>query len=59
MQLPVIKARIRIKINGLETSVFKPAAVREVWLKHGHQYAATITETNVVIDRIRKEDKQN
>ena len=58
MQLPMIKARLRIKINGPPSSMFKPAAVREVWLKNGHQYAATITEKKVIIDRIRKEDKE-
>ena len=57
MQLPMIKAKLLIKINGPPTSMFKPAAVREAWLKDGHQYATTITETKVVIDRIRKEDK--
>ena len=58
MQLPMIKARLRIKINGPPTSMFKPAAVHEVWLKNGHQYATTITKTKVVIDRIRKEDNK-
>lgn len=37
MQLPIIKARLRIKINGPPTSKFKPAAVREAWLKNGHR----------------------
>ena len=59
MQLPIIKARLRIKINGPPTSMFKPAAVRDAWLKNGHQYATTITEKKLVINRIRKEDMEN
>ena len=59
MKLPIIKARLRIKTNGPPTSMFKPAAVREAWIKQGHQYAKTASETKVVINRIRKEDREN
>ena len=59
MKLPMIKARLRIKTNGPPTSMFKPAGVREAWIKDGHQYAQTASETKVVINRIRKEDREN
>ena len=52
MKLPMIKARLRIKSNG-------PPAIRDMWLKNGHQYAETVTEKKVVINRIRKDDKTN
>ena len=55
----MMKARLRIKSNGPPTSMFKPAAVREVWIKHGHEYAETITKKKVVIDRFRKENLKN
>ena len=54
----MIKARLRIKINGPPISMFKPKPVRELWLRRGHQYAATATEKKVVIQRVRKEDKE-
>ena len=59
MKLPMIKARLRIKSNGPPTSMFKPRAIRDMWLKNGHQYAETVTEKKVVINRIRKDDKTN
>ena len=58
MKLPMIKARLRIKTNGPPTSMFKPKAVRELWLKNGHQYAKTATQNKVVIERIRNEDRE-
>ena len=58
MKLPMIKSRLRIKINGPPTSMFKPKAVRHLWLKEGHQYAETATQKKLVINRIRKKDKE-
>eukprot|EP00493_Phyllostaurus_siculus_P023343 UN23679 len=59
MKLPMIKARLRIRSNGPPTSMFKPRAVRDMWLKNRHEYAATVTEKKVVINRIRNDDKTN
>jgi len=58
MKLPIIKARLRIKINGPPLSMFNPIPVRKLWLEKGHQYATTVTEKKLVIDRIRREDKK-
>ena len=58
MQLPMIKARLRIKVNGPPTSMFQPQPVRKMWLHKGHQYAETATK-KLVINCIRKQDKQN
>ena len=38
--------------------MFKPKPVRELRLWRGHQYATTETEKNVVIELVRKEDKE-
>ena len=59
MQLPMIKARLRIKVNGPPTSMFQPQPVRKMWLHNGHQYAETATKKKLVINRIRKQDKEN
>ena len=52
MQLPMIKSRLRIKVNGPPTSMFQPQPVRKMWLHKGHQYAETATKKKLVIDRI-------
>lgn len=39
--------------------MFKQRAVREMWLKNGHEYAETVTEQKVVINRNWKDDKKN
>ena len=36
MQLPMIKSRLRIKINGPPTSMFQPKDTRKVCLHKGH-----------------------
>ena len=36
MQLPIIQARLRIKINGPPLSLFEPGSVRKYWLAEGH-----------------------
>ena len=59
MQLPMIKARLRIKVNGPPTSMFQPKPIRQMWLRKGHQYAETATKKKLVINRIRKEAKEN
>jgi len=59
MQLPMITARLRIKINGPPLSKFNPTDVRKAWLAKGHQYAETATKTKVVIERIRKAASEN
>ena len=41
MQLPIIQARLRIKINGPPLSLFEPSGVRKYWLAEGHQVAQT------------------
>ena len=53
MKLPMIRARLRIKINGPPLSKFKPAFIRKLWLQKQHQYAVTASEQKVVIGRIR------
>jgi len=53
MELPMIRARLRIKVNGPPQSKFKPASIPKLWLTQGHQYAETITQKKLVIDRIR------
>ena len=58
MILPVIKAEFRIKINGSPVSCLKTKPVRELWLWRGHQCATTETDKKVVIERVRKEDKE-
>ena len=55
----MIKSRLRIKVNGPPTSMFQPQPVRKMWLHKGHQYAETATKKKLVIDRIRKQDKEN
>ena len=59
MQLPIIQARLRIKINGPPLSLFEPSSVRKYWLAEGHQVAQTVKEQKLVIDRIRKQDSEN
>ena len=58
MKLPIIKARLRTKLNGPPLSLFNPVPIRKLWLEFGHQYAQTITNKNLVIERIRKRDKK-
>ena len=36
MQLPIIQARLRIKINGPPLSLFERSSVRKYWLAEGH-----------------------
>ena len=38
--------------------MFKPKPVREMGLQRGRQYVTTATEKKVVIQRVRKEDKE-
>ena len=57
MDLPMIRARLRIKINGPPLSKFNPVPIRKKWIQKGHQYAETITMKKVVIDRIRAKDE--
>ena len=59
MKLPMISARLRIKINGPPLSKFKPKPIRTLWLMKGHQYSETATNKKVVIDRIRSDAHQN
>ena len=58
MKLPIIKARLRTKINGPPLSMFNPAPVRKLWLERGHQYADTVTKRKLVIERIRVNDRK-
>ena len=58
MGIPMIQARLRIKINGPSLSMFNVADVRKEWIKKGHQYAETITKKKLVLQRIRKEAKE-
>ena len=58
MKIPIIKARLRVKINGPPLSMFNPAPVRKLWLENGHQYAETVTKKKLVIDRIRVDDRK-
>ena len=58
MELPMISARLRVKANGPPLSKFKPKEVRDLWISKGHQYAQTVTEKKLVIDRIRQGDKE-
>ena len=37
MQLPMITARLRIRINGPPLSKFNPTDVRKAWLAGGHK----------------------
>ena len=53
MKLPMVVARLRIKINGPPLSKFNPKAIRNAWIAKGHQYAETATKNKVVIERIR------
>jgi len=59
MKIPNIKARLRTKPNGPPLSLFNPMQVRKRWLENGHQYAATVTEQKLFIQRIRVSDKKN
>ena len=58
MELPMIRARLRIKINGPPLCKFKPVSIRKLWIQQGHQYAESATRKKVVIDRIRSEAQQ-
>mgnify|MGYP004357971689 CR=1 FL=1 len=58
MKLPIIKSRLRIKLNGPPLSIFNPVPIRKLWLESGHQYAKTITNKKLVIERIRNRDKK-
>ena len=58
MQLPIIQARLRIKINGPPLSLFESSSVRKYWLAEGHQVAQTVKEQKLVIDRIRNQDSE-
>ena len=58
MKLPIIKARLRTKLNGPPLSIFNPVPIRKFWLEFGHQYAQTVTNKKLVIERIRKRDKK-
>ena len=61
MGIPMIQARLRIKINGPPLSMFNAADVRKEWnqwIKKGHQYAESITKKKLVLQRIRKEAKE-
>ena len=58
MKLPIIKARLRTKLNGPPLSIFNPVPIRKLWLEFGHQYAQTVTNKKLVIERIRKRDKK-
>ena len=59
MKLPIIQARLRIKINGPPLSIFDPRDVRRYWIQQGHEVAQTLKEKKLVIDRIRKLDAEN
>ena len=56
LTLPMIRAMLRVKINGLPLSKFHLKEIQQRWMSKGHQYEATVTEKKLVIDRIRKED---
>ena len=58
MKLPIIQARLRIKINGPPLSIFDPRDVRRYWIQQGHEVAQTLKEKKLVIDRIRKLDAE-
>ena len=58
MKLPIIKDRLRTKLNGPPLSIFNPVPIRKLWLEFGHQYAQTVTNKKLVIERIRKRDKK-
>ena len=57
MGIPIIQARLSIKINGPPLSMFNPQNVRMKWIKNGHAYAERISKKQLVIQRIRKEAK--
>ena len=59
MQLPMITARLRIKENGPPLSKFKPDAIRKNWILKGHQYAETVTQKKVVLERLRKDAEKS
>lgn len=59
MMLPMISARLRIKVNGPPLSKFKPEPIRKLWLLKGHQYSETATKKKVVLDRIRSDADRN
>ena len=58
MKCPIIKSCLRIKLNGPPLSIFNPVPILKLWLESGHQYAKTITNKKLVIERIRNRDKK-
>lgn len=58
MKLPMVSARLRIHQNGPPLSKFNPLPVRQLWLRKGHQMAATVAEKKLVIERIKQEDAE-
>jgi len=58
MKLPMVSARLRIHQNGPPLSKFNPLPVRQLWLRKGHQMAATVAEKKLVIERIKQKDAE-
>jgi len=57
MKLPMITARLRVKVNGPPLSLFNPKPIRQYWIGNKRQLAQTVTERKLVIERIRKDEQ--
>ena len=58
MALEMVRARLRVSLNGPPLSMFNPVPIRKVWIEKGHEFAETKSGKRLVLNRIHEEDRQ-